>query len=51
MTLDEVANYLNKPKGWVYGNWKAVGIPFRHVGNQLRCRPSDLENWLDAQVV
>lgn len=47
MTLAEVADYLQKPKSWVYENWSVVGIPFKRVGNQLRCRPADLENWLD----
>ncbi|MGC2998604.1 hypothetical protein ACPF8X_09520 [Streptomyces sp. G35A] len=35
MTVDEVANYLNKPRSWVYGNWKAEQIPFRKVGQSL----------------
>lgn len=33
MTVDDVADYLNKPRSWVYGN--------------CRCRPVDLEKWLD----
>ncbi|MEU6962315.1 helix-turn-helix domain-containing protein [Streptomyces chrestomyceticus] len=49
MTVEEVAEYLNVPGSWVYGNWKAREIPFRKVGQALRCRPSDLEKWLDRQ--
>ncbi|WP_305965182.1 helix-turn-helix domain-containing protein [Streptomyces sp. IMTB 2501] len=49
MTVDDVADYLNKPRSWVYGNWKAEQIPFRKVGQSLRCRPVDLEKWLDDQ--
>lgn len=49
MSLDEVARYLAVPKSWVYGNWKGRGIPFKKVGNALRCRPSDLDEWLDRQ--
>lgn len=49
LTLDEVSEYLNKPRSWVYGNWKKEGIPFRKVGQSLRCRPGDLEKWLDRQ--
>lgn len=50
MSLADVADYLKKPKGWVYENWMRLGIPFRKVGNQLRCRPRDLENWLDSKA-
>ncbi|MFG3405944.1 helix-turn-helix domain-containing protein [Streptomyces sp. NPDC048142] len=49
MTLDEVAAYLGKPCSWVYGNWRKEEIPFRKVGQALRCRPADLEEWLDRQ--
>lgn len=47
LSVDDVAAYLRKPRSWVYGNWRAVGIPFKRVGSQLRCRPADLERWLD----
>ncbi|MFF5449217.1 helix-turn-helix domain-containing protein [Streptomyces sp. NPDC012888] len=49
MTLDDVAPYLGKPRSWVYGNWRKEGVPFRKVGQSLRCRPADLEKWLDRQ--
>ncbi|MBW8740592.1 MAG: helix-turn-helix domain-containing protein [Streptomyces turgidiscabies] len=50
MTVDDVADYLNKPRSWVYGNWQREKIPFRKVGQALRCRPGDLEKWLDGQT-
>jgi excisionase family DNA binding protein len=50
LTLDEVAAYLDKPKGWVYANWKTEGIPFKRIGNQLRCRLRDLDDWIDQQA-
>ncbi|MGP4112978.1 helix-turn-helix domain-containing protein [Streptomyces sp. 4N509B] len=50
LTLDEVAAYLDKPKGWVYANWRPEGIPFKRIGNQLRCRPADLDAWIDRQA-
>lgn len=50
MTVTDVATYLGKPHSWVYSQWRAVGIPFRRVGNQLRCRPVDLERWFDQQA-
>ncbi|MGW6456721.1 helix-turn-helix domain-containing protein [Streptomyces sp. NPDC055078] len=49
MTVDEVAEHLKKPRSWVYGAWKREKIPFRKVGQSLRCRRSDLEKWLDEQ--
>lgn len=50
MSLDDVANFLLKPKSWVYGNWRSQGIPFKKIGNSLRCRATDLDAWLDRQV-
>ncbi|MFF3555311.1 helix-turn-helix domain-containing protein [Streptomyces tsukubensis] len=49
MTIEDVADYLKKPKSWVYSNWKSEEIPFRKVGQSLRCRPNDLDKWLDRQ--
>ncbi|WHM35629.1 helix-turn-helix domain-containing protein [Streptomyces sp. BPTC-684] len=49
MTVDDVAEYLDVPKSWVYNNHKREGIPFKKVGQQLRCRPNDLDRWLDEQ--
>ncbi|MFF8728304.1 helix-turn-helix domain-containing protein [Streptomyces sp. NPDC015171] len=49
MSVDDVADYLSKPRSWVYGNWRAEQIPFRKVGQSLRCRPADLDRWLDEQ--
>ncbi|MEU9879899.1 helix-turn-helix domain-containing protein [Streptomyces phaeochromogenes] len=51
MTLEEVAAHLGKPRSWVYGNWRKEEIPFRKVGQALRCRPRDLDKWLDGQGV
>ncbi|BDM66836.1 hypothetical protein HEK616_03230 [Streptomyces nigrescens] len=47
MTVGDVAEYLNKPRSWVYENWRNEKIPFRKVGQSLRCRPADLDCWLD----
>ncbi|MFC5655342.1 helix-turn-helix domain-containing protein [Streptomyces nogalater] len=49
MTVGDVADYLNKPVSWVYSNHKREGIPFKKVGQSLRCRPADLDRWLDEQ--
>lgn len=49
LSPDDVAKYLAKPKSWIYGNWRSQGIPFKKVGNALRCRQGDLNDWLDRQ--
>ncbi|WP_405021507.1 helix-turn-helix domain-containing protein [Kitasatospora sp. NBC_00070] len=49
MTVDDVAQYLRTPKSWVYENWRREQIPFRKVGQALRCRHEDLEKWFDTQ--
>ncbi|APU40563.1 helix-turn-helix domain-containing protein [Streptomyces sp. TN58] len=49
LTVTEVAEFLSKPRSWVYDNWRGEQIPFRRVGQSLRCRPADLEKWLDQQ--
>ncbi|WSP90188.1 helix-turn-helix domain-containing protein [Streptomyces sp. NBC_01233] len=49
LTVVEVAEFLSKSRSWVYENWREEQIPFRRVGQSLRCRPSDLDKWLDAQ--
>ncbi|MEU9126615.1 helix-turn-helix domain-containing protein [Kitasatospora sp. NPDC048540] len=50
MDVADVAEYLQKPESWVYGNWRRREIPFKKIGNQLRCRPADLERWIDRQA-
>lgn len=50
LTVAEVAEFLSKPRSWVYENWRDEQIPFRRIGQSLRCRPSDLDRWLDAQL-
>ncbi|MFB6951210.1 helix-turn-helix domain-containing protein [Streptomyces niveus] len=50
LSPDDVAKYLAKPKSWIYGNWRSQGIPFKKVGNALRCRQGDLNDWLDRQT-
>ncbi|WP_438296778.1 helix-turn-helix domain-containing protein [Streptomyces sp. HUAS TT7] len=51
LTVDDVAEILVRPKSWVYSNHVREGIPFRKIGQALRCRPADLEKWIDAQEV
>ncbi|WP_244410178.1 helix-turn-helix domain-containing protein [Streptomyces albofaciens] len=50
MTIDDVAEALNVPKHWLYDNWKREQIPFKKIGQKLRCRPNDLDRWIDLQA-
>lgn len=49
LTLDQVAQWLGKPKNTLYA-WHSRGKGPRaiRVGNTLRYRRSDVERWLDA---
>ncbi|MGD6754292.1 helix-turn-helix domain-containing protein [Streptomyces sp. BH105] len=49
LTIDDVAAHLNVPKSWIYDNHKREGIPFKKIGQKLRCRPNDLDRWIDQQ--
>ncbi|GAA2443018.1 helix-turn-helix domain-containing protein [Streptomyces mauvecolor] len=49
LTIDDVAEALNVPKHWVYDNHKREGIPFKKIGQKLRCRPNDLDRWIGQQ--
>ncbi|MFG2141657.1 helix-turn-helix domain-containing protein [Streptomyces sp. NPDC048650] len=49
LTVGEAAEFLGKPRSWVYDNWKREEIPFRKVGQSLRVRPNELDRWFDAR--
>ncbi|MGI5139577.1 helix-turn-helix domain-containing protein [Streptomyces sp. CA-106110] len=49
MSVDDVSAHLDVPKSWVYGEWKSQGIPFKKIGQKLKCRRTELEKWIDAQ--
>ncbi|MGI5165111.1 helix-turn-helix domain-containing protein [Spirillospora sp. CA-253888] len=47
MTVPAVAAYLNVKVSWVYDHRRE--LPFFKVGNQLRARRTDLDQWLTGQ--
>jgi excisionase family DNA binding protein len=51
LTIDEVADWLGKPKNTLYA-WHSRGKGPRaiRVGNTLRYRRSEVERWLDAHT-
>ncbi|GAA0835614.1 helix-turn-helix domain-containing protein [Streptosporangium amethystogenes subsp. fukuiense] len=48
-TVDQVADYLGVPKSRVYDRWREWGIPFVRIGQQLRCDPRALQDWISGQ--
>jgi predicted DNA-binding transcriptional regulator AlpA len=50
-TIDEVADYLQKPVATLYA-WrtKGIGPKASKVGRTLRYRWEDVERWLDEQA-
>ena len=48
LTIDEVATWIRKPKATLY-SWHSRGLGPRaiRVGNVLRYRRSDVEQWLE----
>jgi excisionase family DNA binding protein len=49
LSVSEVAEYLGIRQSWIYDNWRTEAIPFLRIGNQLRARRDDLDDWLKAQ--
>ncbi|MWK34593.1 helix-turn-helix domain-containing protein [Actinomadura sp. J1-007] len=47
MDVPAVAAYLNVKTSWVYDHRRE--LPFFKVGNQLRARRTDLDQWLTGQ--
>ena len=44
-------NYLGKSPTYLRNNYSRLGIKAYRVGNQLRFRKSELDTWLESQVV
>lgn len=49
MSVPEVAEYLGIRESWIYDNWRNEAIPFFRIGNQLRARRAELDDWLTSQ--
>jgi excisionase family DNA binding protein len=50
LTVEQLAERLNKTKWWIYENRKLVGLRAIHVGKQLRFRVEDVEEWEAANM-
>jgi excisionase family DNA binding protein len=49
MTVQEVADVLRVPPSRVYDRWREWGLPMYRVGQQLRCDPAELEEWIKTR--
>jgi excisionase family DNA binding protein len=48
MTVRDVATVLGVPTSRVYDRWREWGLPMYRVGQQLRCDPAELEEWIKS---
>ncbi|WP_161934792.1 helix-turn-helix domain-containing protein [Frankia sp. R43] len=47
--IGEAANHLCVKESWLYDNWRRLGIPAYRVGQGLRFKASDLDEWMAAR--
>jgi excisionase family DNA binding protein len=47
MTVREVADVLGVPTSRVYDCWRDWELPMFRVGQQLRCDPGELAEWIN----
>jgi excisionase family DNA binding protein len=46
LTIREVAELLGVPTSRVYDRWRDWRLPMYRVGQQLRCDPAELREWI-----
>ena len=51
LTLDDVCRLLNLKKSYLYHLTHNRRVPFIKIGNHVRFRRSDVEQWLSASTV
>lgn len=49
LTVEATAERLSIGKSTLYRTWRELGLPGYYVGDRLRFRDTDLEDWIDAQ--
>jgi len=45
--VDWLAEVLDQKKGWVYDNYKSLGIPHVKVGKSVKFYPSRVARWVE----
>ena len=51
LTIEQLAELLGVKVSWIYAQTSAKKIPFLKLGGRLRFRRSDVERWIEGQVV
>jgi excisionase family DNA binding protein len=46
MTVRDVAEVLGVPTSRVYDCWRTWELPMYRIGQQLRCDPAELAEWI-----
>lgn len=41
------ADFLDKPRSWLFNNAERLGVPRYRIGNQWRFRLSELAAWME----
>lgn len=49
LTVDELAERLNVPKGWIYERTSRGEIPFHKIGKYVRFDWNEIRIWLERQ--
>ena len=50
-TVDQLAEYLNVKKCWIYRRTSDQNIPFHKRGRYVRFKKSEIDKWLEEQKV
>lgn len=45
----EAAEFLGKPRSWLFNNAERLGVPRYQIGNQWRYRLSEVAAWVESQ--
>jgi predicted DNA-binding transcriptional regulator AlpA len=49
VSTQEVADFLGKPRSWLFNNAERYGVPRYRIGNQWRYLLSEVAAWLEAK--
>ncbi len=48
LTVEEVAEWLNVPKSWIYDRTRSGTIPCVKIGKYVRFNKDEIEDWLNT---
>jgi len=51
MDLSEIAEYLKVSERWVRREAPSYGVPLYRIGQAIRARRRELDEWLDQQRI